>query len=103
MARPELGMSSALQTKLLARVQKPAQIQWLREQRRNLITDAILAAAQQKNKDPIENPENTKTQDRLAAILEERYKRVRGEPSPWSQTIERKGSRPTRVQGARVQ
>jgi hypothetical protein len=96
LARPEIGLSQRVQGKLLALVKDNRKaVVRLRDQRRRLITDAILAAADEKGATvPIAESEGKV--DDLIKEIEGRYLRTyKGRRSQWASIVE-KLPRPTK-------
>ena len=60
--------------------------EWLKAQRRRLVTDAIIAAAEEEGH-RAEDAENEKRVDRIVGVFEEQHRRIHGEPSPWRKTV----------------
>ena len=94
LARPEVGLPPEVQCKLLKFVvsesdqqKKLRQKEWLTDQRRRLITDAIIAAGDESGRREA-NPENTARVERMVATLENRYAADYKRASPWSKLIE---------------
>ena len=93
LARPEIGLPPRLQERLLealeskgdSRVQERRR-EWLKAQRRRLITDAIIAAEEEEGR-RAEDAENEKRVDRIVSVFEEQHLRTHGEPSPWRRTV----------------
>ena len=93
LARPELGLPLEVQRKLLEVAgldaeQLQMQREWLKDQRRRLVTDAIIAAGDEDRR-PVENPEDTKRVERIVEELERRQVVANGCSSPWQETVER--------------
>ena len=94
LARPEIGLPPEVQAQLLKFVrsetnpkERNRQREWLKDQRRRLVTDAIIAAGDE-NRRREENPENTARVERIVEQLEERHVVAHNENSPWYGTIE---------------
>lgn len=98
LARPEIGLSQRVQGKLLALVANNKKaIARLRDQRRRLITDAILAAADEKGA-TVPTAESEGKVDELIKEIEGRYLRTyKGRRSRWATLVE-KVSRRTETQ-----
>jgi hypothetical protein len=90
LARPEIGLSLRVQQRLLAPVAENQEaISRLWYERRRLITDAIVAAAEEKG-EQVQDPESEAKVSSLVAQLERRHRRTyRDEPSPWWEIVER--------------
>jgi hypothetical protein len=88
MARPELGLKHEVQQRLLSFVSTDEDIKWLKDQRRRLITDAILAAADQVGASAVD-AENQERADRIADVFDRHYRAIEGKESPWYMKIER--------------
>lgn len=94
LARPEIGLPPALQKTLLSRVVRGSsvkdrreQMEWLKDQRRRLVTDAIIAAGEEEGR-RVENAENAKQVDRIVNRVERQHFEVHGEWSPWRNVVE---------------
>ena len=94
LARPEIGLPPKVQCQLLKFVSSETdqqkrfrQREWLKDQRRRLVTDAIIAAGDENGRRE-ENPENTARVERIVQRLEERYVAAYNNNSPWHGTIE---------------
>ena len=94
LARPEIGLPPEVQCQLLQFVisetdpkKQHRQREWLKDQRRRLVTDAIIAAGDESRRRE-ENPESTTRVDRIVKQLEERHVVAHNENSPWYGTIE---------------
>jgi hypothetical protein len=87
LARPELGLPRHVQQFVLENV-RSIDTEWLRDQRRRRITDAIIAAAYQGNASA-EGAENQKLASRVADLFEERHQKIEGLPSPWWNRVEK--------------
>ena len=94
LARPEIGLPPEVQCQLLQFVisetdpkKQNRQREWLKDQRRRLVTDAIIAAGDESRRRE-ENPESTARVDRIVKQLEERHVVAHNENSPWYGTIE---------------
>ena len=93
LARPEIGLPREIQTHLLQFVssepdpeRRSRQLEWLMDQRERLITDAIIAAADEDGRRE-ENPENTDRVRRIVLQCEKRYEAKNKSNSPWKETI----------------
>ena len=80
LARPEIGLPPPLQEILLSPVNggtsvegRRDQLGWLKDQRRRLVTDAIIAAGEEEGR-PAENAENEKRVDGIVKELEKQHK-----------------------------
>ena len=94
LARPELGLHPDVQGRLLQVVTSGAgsqdrdrQRQWLKAQRRRLVTDAIIAAEEEEGR-RAEDAENEGRVDRIVGVFEEQHLRIHGEPSPWRKMVD---------------
>ena len=94
LARPEIGLPPELQTRLLSYVSEEIinygrsdKLEWLKDQRRRLITDAIIAAGEQDGR-RAENAENSKRVECIVGEFENQHCEVYGERSPWWKIIE---------------
>lgn len=85
LAIPELGIPRAVQESLLKNV-SDNDVEWLREQRRRYITDAIVAAAGDANGRGVE-AEDEGLVSRIIDEFEVRHKNDHGMPSPWSEKV----------------
>ena len=86
LARPELGLPPAVQRLLLTNA---TDFDLLKKQRRRLVTDAILAAAQEKRV-AVEDAQNENRAERLTHVFEARHRAINhGDDSPWCQKIEK--------------
>ena len=63
------------------------QLGWLKEQRRRLVTDAIIAAGEEEGR-PAENAENERRVDGIVKELEKQHKKVHEDVSPWWKVVE---------------
>ena len=99
LARPEIGLTPAVQSLLLQSVNRSSddeegrkhhdrQLQWLRDQRERLVTDAIIAAAEAEGR-RAEKAENTERVSRVLKKIEKRYKESNDDKCPWSETIDK--------------
>lgn len=86
LAMPEIGIPITVQKHLLEQVD-PHDVDWLWDQRRRLITDAIVAAADRVGASA-EGAEDQKQANRVAEIFEQRHQRTHGSPSEWSKHVE---------------
>ena len=96
LARPEIGLPPPLQKILLSHVDggncvdgRRDQLGWLQEQRRRLVTDAIIAAGEEESR-PAENAENETRVDGIVKELEKQHREVHGDVSPWWRVVEEK-------------
>ena len=96
LARPEIGLPPPLQETLLSHVNGGTSVEgghdqlvWLKEQRRRLVTDAIIAAGEKEGR-PAENAENEKRVDGIVKELEKQHKKVYEGVSPWWKVVEEK-------------
>ena len=94
LARPEIGLPPRLQETLLSHVdggtsveRRRDQLGWLKEQRRRLVTDAIIAAGEEEGR-PAENAENETRVAGIVKELEKQHKGVHGDVSPWWKVVE---------------
>ena len=94
LARPEIGLPPPLQEILLSPVNggtsmegRRDQLGWLKDQRRRLVTDAIIAAGEEEGR-PAENAENEKRVDGIVNELEKQHGEVHGDVSPWWNVVE---------------
>ena len=94
LARPEIGLPPEVQCQLLRFVRcepdqqrQDRQREWLKDQRRRLVTDAIIAAGDE-NRRREENPENTARVDRIVETLRNGYAVAYNKCSPWYGSIE---------------
>ena len=93
LARPEIGLPPEVQSQLLSRIDsndsKDGQMQreWLMDQRRRLVTDAIIAAGEEEGR-PAKNAENTERVDRIVERLNEQYLAEHGKVAPWLEIVE---------------
>lgn len=95
LARPEIGLPPELQKILLSYVEggcpveeKRRQCEWLKDQRRRLVTDAIIAAGEEEGR-RAENAENEKRVENIVRELEKQYFDAYRVESPWSRLVER--------------
>ena len=95
LARPEIGLDPNVQRQLLRFVKseddpriKRVRREWLKDQRRRLVTDAIIAAGEQEGL----RAENAEDEERVRRIVEEfdkqHRKTYKNESSPWWETVE---------------
>ena len=100
LARPEIGLPPELQKILLSHVDcgTSEQLGWLKEQRRRLVTDAIIAAGEEEGR-PAENAENETRVAGIVKELEKRHKGVHGDVSPWWNVVGREFARNPRRAG----
>ena len=94
LARPELGLHPDVQRLLLRVVGSGAgsqvgnrQRQWLKAQRRRLVTDAIIAAEEEEG-GRAQDAENEERVDRIVRVFEKQHLNTHGEPSPWQEAVE---------------
>ena len=93
LARPELGLTPDVQTQLLQFVHENREdeghdrrLRWLREQRKRLVTDAIVAAGEAEGH-RVEDAENTERVERILEHVEERYTESNEGDCPWNEAI----------------
>ena len=105
LARPEIGLPPRLQETLLSHVdggtsveRRRDQLGWLKEQRRRLVTDAIIAAGEEEGR-PAENAENETRVAGIVKELEKQHREVHGDVSPWWKVVEEKLRETTRRAG----
>ena len=94
LARPELGLHPNVQRRLLRVVGSGAgsqdgnrQRQWLKAQRRRLVTDAIIAAEEEEG-GRAQDAENEERVDRIVREFEQQHLNTHGKPSPWREAVE---------------
>ena len=94
LARPELGLPRDVQRRLLRFVDSDADSQdrsrqrdWLKAQRRRLVTDAIIAAEEEEGR-RAEDAENEERVSRIVWGFEQQHRKTYGEHSPWWTTVE---------------
>lgn len=87
LARPELGLPLEVQDRLLNQAGAGMDRDWLRDQRRRRITDAIIAAADQRGV-RAEGAENQKQAEQVVEIFDARHKKIYGAESPWWKHVE---------------
>lgn len=87
MARPELGLPVEIQKRLLKPMKERLDIDWLWDQRRRLVTDAIVAAAELAG-NPARDAENQQRAERATEVFENRHKKTYAHASPWSTAVE---------------
>ena len=94
LARPEIGLPPPLQKVLLSPVNGGTSVEgrrdklgWLKEQRRRLVTDAIIAAGHEEGR-PAKNAENETRVDGIVKELEKQHTEVHGHVSPWWKVVE---------------
>jgi hypothetical protein len=87
MARPELGLPVPVQKRLLKPVNEGSDIDWLWDQRRRLVTDAILAAAESSGV-IAKDAENQRRANIAAESFETRHKKIYNSASPWQRKVE---------------
>ena len=93
LARPELGLPPTVQSQLLGLIDSDGPMvgqirrEWLKDQRRRLVTDAIIAAGEEEGR-PAKDAENTERVDRIVKKLNEQYLAAHGNVSPWLEIVE---------------
>lgn len=88
LARPELGLVRPIQEALLKSVKGDSDAaRWLWDQRRRLVTDAILAAADEVGI-TVKDAEDQPRVDSAIESFERRHQRIYKEPSPWDVAVE---------------
>lgn len=90
LAIPELGIPVKVQESLLENVSGD-DLEWLQEQRRRYITDAIIAVADQANGRKVE-AENEDLVSRIIEKFERRHKNQHKSPSPWSEKVDKRSA-----------
>ena len=95
LARPEVGLPPIVQSYLLLFASSDAdsqdrsrQREWLRAQRRRLVTDAIIAAEEEEGR-RAEDAENEERVGRIVEGFEAQHRKTHGEESPWWTRVER--------------
>ena len=63
------------------------QRQWLKAQRRRLVTDAIIAAEEEEG-GRAEDAENEERVDRIVRVFEEQHLKTHGDFSPWQKMVD---------------
>ena len=90
LARPEIGLPPKVKRRLLeyggASEDPRKQCKWLRDQRRRLVTDAIIAAGEEGRR--AENAENAVRVERIVEELDAQHSAAYGEASPWVEMVE---------------
>ena len=94
LARPELGLPRDVQHRLLRFVNSDAdsqdrtrQHEWLKAQRRRLVTDAIIAAEEEEGR-RAEDAENEERVTRIVDKFEAQHRKTYNESSPWLTMVE---------------
>ena len=94
LARPEIGLAPAVQKKLLQFVsgdedanRRDERRRWLRDQRRRLVTDAVIADAEAKGH-RADNAEDAKRVEDTVQELNTRYLVAYDNECPWLKSIE---------------
>ena len=94
LARPEVGLLPELQMRLLSHVSEAIRrgegrekLEWLKGQRRRLITDAIIAAGEEEGR-RAEDAENSKRVESIVEKFENKHFEVHGGRSPWWMIVE---------------
>lgn len=89
LARPELGLTPNLQNRLLQWVQKASKEEkkWLRDERRRLITDSILTAADEGHRSRPEDANRSTTVESIIKTAEQRYLEINGSDPEWGKVI----------------
>ena len=94
LARPEVGLPPDVQSRLLRFASSDAdsqdrsrQHEWLKAQRRRLVTDAIIAAEEEEGR-RAEDAENEERVGRIVEGFETQHRKTYSESSPWSTTVE---------------
>lgn len=92
LARPEIGFSPELQSRLLAGMDTGDQtaIDYLRDQRRRHITDALVEAAAQRGEDVRPQPDAEQV-DRAAHYIDRAFEKANEGKNRWSDIIESAG------------
>ena len=97
LARPEIGLPQEIQKKLLSHIgegdspeKRREPFEWLRSQRRRLITDAIVAAEEEEEEEGrrTQDAENPKRVECIVNMLESQHHKTHGDCSPWSTVVE---------------
>ena len=92
LARPEIGLPPEVQSQLLSFIDSndskdgQKQREWLRDQRKRLVTDAIIAAGEEEGR-PAKDAENTERVDRIVERLNDQYLADHGKVSPWVEIV----------------
>lgn len=87
LARPELGLTPAVQDRLLEGVREgsPEEKRWLKGERRRLITDSILNAAEEGHRPLPEDANRSGTVESIIQSAKDRYVEINeGDESKWS-------------------
>ena len=96
LARPEIGLPPTVQRQLLGLAESDADAdrsvlkiphEWLRDQRRRLVTDAIIAAGEEEG-GRAEDAENTERVEGIVAQLEAQHRAAHDSDSPWRKIVE---------------
>ena len=94
LARPEIGLPPKVQRQLLKFVDsgtdpevRQIRCRWLDDQRKRLITDAIIAAGEEEGR-RAENAENTARVEHIVDALNERYLAAHDNDSPWREIVD---------------
>jgi hypothetical protein len=89
LARPELGLTPRLQDRLLQWVRKASKEEkkWLRDERRRLITDSILTAADEGHRSKPEDANRSTTVESIIQKAEQRYLEINGGDPEWGKVI----------------
>ena len=105
LARPEIGLPPRLQETLLSHVDgetsvecRREQIEWLRDQRRRLVTDAIIAAGEEEGR-RAENAENAVRVKHIVNWIENQHLKMDGTESPWWKIVESNSGKEQNEQG----
>ncbi len=95
LARPEIGLHVSVQKRMLQLLDrlsdkdKAEAVRQLADQRRRLVTDAILTAANLDRRPPPEGAESEEKVEELIERFEERHRRTyRGDHSAWCDVVE---------------
>ena len=93
LARPEIGLPPNVQRQLLRFVDsgtdphvRRMQCEWLDDQRKRLITDAIIAAGEEEGR-RAENAENTARVEHIVVALNGQYLAAHDNDSPWLEIV----------------
>ena len=94
LARPEIGLDPKIQRKLLNFIEserdphiREVRREWLKDQRRRLVTDAIVAAEEQEGR-RAEDAESEKRVEGIVDGFEEQHRKTYDGSSPWWTTVE---------------
>ena len=94
LARPEVGLPPTVQSQLLRFVDSDTdskvrlmRCEWLDDQRKRLITDAIIAAGEEEGR-RAENAENTARVEHIVTALNAQYLAAHGKDSPWLKIVD---------------